>query len=161
MPQLEQINTFAAQIFWLFVCFGIVYFFIARIAAPKLGKVIESRENTISSNINLAETYKNNAVSMNSEFEKKSSASRAEAMNMIAASSKNANTLYDKGIADTEADIKKHINASEKDIMDSKNKAAAELSKNTATYVEEIIVKLTGTKADKQTIEKIVSKINS
>ncbi len=161
MPQLEQINTFAAQIFWLFVCFGIVYFFVSKFAAPKLGGIIELRENTIASDVNAAESFKNDAVSINSEFEKKSAASRAEAMSIISAASKSANSLYDKGISDTEGELKKHIDASEKDINNSKDAAAAELTKNTITYVEEIVTKLSGAKAKKETIEKIVSKINS
>jgi F-type H+-transporting ATPase subunit b len=161
VPQLEQIDTFFAQIFWLFVCFGVVFLFISKFAAPKLGGVIELRENTISSDINSAESFKNSAVQVNSEFEKRSAESKAEAFNLISTAAKNANALYDKGISHAEAELKKQVESSEKDINISKGKAEAELAKNTEAYVNEIVSKLTGGKNEKKSVEKIVSKINS
>ena len=40
MPQIQQLAaTYASQIFWLLITFGLLYFGIARTMLPKVGKV--------------------------------------------------------------------------------------------------------------------------
>lgn len=53
LPQLDT-TTFASQLFWLLISFAILYFVISRIAAPKIGGVIQDRAKRISDDINAA-----------------------------------------------------------------------------------------------------------
>ncbi len=161
MPQLEQINTFTAQIFWLFACLGVIYFFFAFVIVPKLSAVVDGRENRISSDINAAETARDTALRLSAEFEKLLSVSRSESMEMISSATKEANSLYDKVITETEKELNIQTNAAEQEINSLKNKVFSELKANLPTYVEEIVTKITGSKPDKNLAEKLVSKINS
>jgi F-type H+-transporting ATPase subunit b len=159
MPQIDQIDTFLSQIFWLFVAFGIIYFFVSRSVAPNLSKVIENRENAIKSDLNSAESLKDTAVKANSELDKKYFNAKGEAFTVISAASKDATKFYDKGIADAEAELKKHIELAEKEINLAKGNAVIELNKNIPAYVEEIVGKVSGLKADKQAVEKLIKKV--
>ncbi len=158
MPQIDQIDTFASQIFWLFVCFGVIYFFMARMVTPKLGGVIETRNNTIATNISDAERMKDDAVKAAAQHSSSANDTKGQAFAITQQANKEANAIYDKGLAETDNELKKHIEASEKEINMAKDKAMNELSSNVSAYVEEIVTKVAGMKADKASVDKIVKK---
>src|SRR3546814_17625093 len=62
MPQLQQIaETYASQLFWLLLVFGILYFGIARAMLPKVGRVIQSREAKIAGDLAEAQSAQTRA----------------------------------------------------------------------------------------------------
>src|SRR3546814_19685619 len=62
MPQLQQIaETYASQLFWLLLVFGILYFGIARAMLPKVGRVIQSREAQIAGDLAEAQSAQTRA----------------------------------------------------------------------------------------------------
>jgi F-type H+-transporting ATPase subunit b len=69
LPQLD-ITTFASQIFWLVISFAVLYFIIARIAAPKIGGVIEEREARIKGDLDAATDAKKASEAAIAGFEK-------------------------------------------------------------------------------------------
>jgi F-type H+-transporting ATPase subunit b len=144
MPQLEQIYTYTSQIFWILVSFGVIYLFLSRFVVPRLGGVIELRENTISSNVDKARNLKDEAVATENEFELRSATSRSNGFNIISKGSTHANALYDKGISDTDAELKKFIETSEREINSYKEVAARELEKNVPDLVQEIVSRIAG-----------------
>lgn len=50
MPQFDT-TTFASQIFWLVVCFAVVFLFIWRIALPRIAATLENRQRKISDDL--------------------------------------------------------------------------------------------------------------
>lgn len=155
MPQLEQIDSFIGQIFWLFIAFGILYFFLAKYAVPRLSATEAMRDSNISGNINLAEQLKNHAKEMTEQFEKMSNSSKSESFKIISEANKNANSIYDAKMLEAEAEIKKTLEASEKEINLEKDKAFAELKAEVASFVNEVIEKVAGSTKLKPTIAKI------
>ena len=56
MPQIAQIDaTFASQLFWLILTFGLVYFVIGKGMLPKIEATVEARDNRISDDLAAAE----------------------------------------------------------------------------------------------------------
>ncbi|MDX1574543.1 MAG: F0F1 ATP synthase subunit B' [Kiloniellales bacterium] len=53
MPQFN-FATFPSQIFWLIVCFTVLYFLLARTALPKIGAVLEARQRKIDDDLERA-----------------------------------------------------------------------------------------------------------
>ena len=52
MPQIAQIDaTFASQLFWLIVTFGIIYLVIGRGMLPKIGATVDARDKRISDDL--------------------------------------------------------------------------------------------------------------
>lgn len=157
MPQLQQLDTFTAQIFWLFVAFGIVYFYFAKFVVPKLGGLIQSREDTLANSINSAEDFKNAAIKTRSEYETKYQQSKSRALQIIMDASKKASQDYDSGLASAESELKKNIERSEKEIDITKNKALDELKAGISAFVDEVVEKLVGN--NKSVVEKVKIKI--
>lgn len=155
MPQLEQIDSFIGQIFWLFVAFGMLYFFLAKYAVPRLSATETLRDSTISGNINLAETLKNQSKEMAEEFEKKSNFSRSESFKIISEANKYATSIYDSKMLEAELEIKKMLEASEKEINLEKDKAFAELKAEVASFVNEVVEKVAGSTKIKPALAKV------
>jgi F-type H+-transporting ATPase subunit b len=159
VPQLEQIHTFPSQIFWLFVCFAIVYFFLSRLVVPKLSKLISAREETISSSISSAHEAHAGATKLAQDVSKKTSGIKSDAIQILSEASKQASQIYDRGIASCEADVKYQLEKAEGEILTAKKDALQDLNKQVADFVKEVVSKISGLKADKSAIEKLVNDI--
>jgi F-type H+-transporting ATPase subunit b len=56
MPQIAQLAaTYASQIFWLLVCFGLVFFVIGRGMLPGVVSTIDQRNKQIADDLGAAE----------------------------------------------------------------------------------------------------------
>ena len=82
MPQFD-VATFPTQIFWLAVCFIVLYFLMARIALPRVGSVLEERQTRIDDNLSLAEQLNAEAKSEAEAYENSLIDARAKARGVI------------------------------------------------------------------------------
>ena len=57
MPQLD-ISTFLPQIVWLIITFGVLYILMAKLALPRIGSILEQRQNRIEDNLGMAQNLK-------------------------------------------------------------------------------------------------------
>lgn len=83
MPQLEQIDTFASQLFWLVVTFVGLYLFLRVVALPKISTVLEQRQSRISADLEKAALLKEEAEAVLAEYEKAAEEGRAKAQAAI------------------------------------------------------------------------------
>lgn len=58
MPQFD-FATFTPQIFWLLICFGVLYYAVSNIILPRISAILEDRENRINSDLKSAEKLQN------------------------------------------------------------------------------------------------------
>lgn len=68
MPQLDP-SSFPSQLFWLGVCFFVLYLLLSYIALPKISQVLEVREQSLEEKINTASTYREQAENLLAEYE--------------------------------------------------------------------------------------------
>ena len=61
MPQFEDIHTFSSQIFWLIICFAVLYVAASRIYLPRIKNILEKRDKEISGETHIAEEIRHNA----------------------------------------------------------------------------------------------------
>jgi F-type H+-transporting ATPase subunit b len=61
MPQLQQIDTFASQIFWLVLCFVALFVFLTRVALPRVTEVLDARRRKIEGDLEKAAALKADA----------------------------------------------------------------------------------------------------
>jgi F-type H+-transporting ATPase subunit b len=69
MPQLD-VSTFPSQIFWLAVFFVVLYLLMARLALPKIEKIIEERRNRVDGDLDKAGQMKTEAEAVIAAYEK-------------------------------------------------------------------------------------------
>ncbi|MDX2073397.1 MAG: hypothetical protein SFX19_03415 [Alphaproteobacteria bacterium] len=82
MPQLDP-TWFASQLFWLAVCFTLLYVLLARVILPPLGRTIMRRSHTISSDFEAAESAKNLAERAKQDYDHTLLQSREMAQGLI------------------------------------------------------------------------------
>lgn len=157
MPQLEQVDTFVSQIFWLFVSFAIIYYFISKIASPKIGDIMRKRQDIVASDLEQASKYKNETLSITSKFEEKVAKVKLESLQLTNKASSDAEASYKSGLEKADNEIKGEIESSEKEILAAKDQVTKDLSQEVSQYVEDIIQKIANVKVDKKTIDKAIS----
>jgi F-type H+-transporting ATPase subunit b len=79
LPQLDT-TTFASQLFWLLISFAILYFVISRIAAPKIGGVIQDRADRIKGDLEAAAQAKRDSEAAIAGYDKALVEARAKAL---------------------------------------------------------------------------------
>ncbi len=126
MPQLNP-EFFVSQLFWLVVTFSFLFVFLWRVSLPRIGNVLEKRENKISEDLTAAKELQAEAEKIQDAIENQLKKSRSDASEMIKSSSI---SLQDKAQAeltklDKELDTK--IDEAAKAIEKNKNDSASEI----------------------------------
>lgn len=70
MPQLDY-SHYVSQIFWLILCFGLLYTLIARVILPRAEDVIVSRQSDIEHRLDMAEKLHLTAEQLKQEIHNK------------------------------------------------------------------------------------------
>ena len=87
MPQLD-VTSFAPQLIWLALSFGLLYFFMARLVLPRVGGVIAARQARIAGDLDEAERLKQEAQAAEAAHE--AALREARAREVIAENEPNA-----------------------------------------------------------------------
>ena len=75
-------STFASQLFWLVIAFGITYYVISKIAGPRISGLLEDRHDRIASDIAEAERLKRETDEAITTYETALADARAKAQAM-------------------------------------------------------------------------------
>ena len=79
MPQLDQIDTFASQIFWLVVTFIPLYLLLWRVVLPRISATLGNRQQRIENDILRAEELSHEAQEVMEAYEAELAEARAKA----------------------------------------------------------------------------------
>ena len=82
MPQLDP-STFAPQLFWLLVTFVLLYLAMWKIALPKIGSILQDRQERIDDDLEKAEKLKQDAEAVREAYEKTVAEGRNKAQETI------------------------------------------------------------------------------
>ena len=82
MPQFD-FATFPSQIFWLIVCFAVLYFLLARSVLPKIGAALEARQRKIDDDLERATELELKAKEALAAYEAQLDGARDEAQSAI------------------------------------------------------------------------------
>lgn len=95
MPQFET-STFASQIFWLVVCFAIVFIFVWRIALPRIFATLEDRQRKIGDDLARAGELADQTDEVMAAYEARLADARANAHEELHAAATRAAAEADK-----------------------------------------------------------------
>ena len=82
MPQLDP-RWFASQLFWLVICFTVLYLLLSKLVLPSLLGVITLRKNAIDEDLLAAQKFKENAELARQTYEQTLANSRINAQNLL------------------------------------------------------------------------------
>jgi F-type H+-transporting ATPase subunit b len=155
LPQLD-IQTYPSQIFWLIVAFIVLYFLVSKIAVPRISEVLSERDERIADDLDKAESFKQEAEQVRSEYEK----ALGEARDKAHAATREAQEAAAKSGAALEAESHAKINAMLKDAESRIATARAEAVSNVRTVARDVagdaVSKLIGVQVAEAEVERVI-----
>ena len=153
MPQIEQINTFASQIFWLLVAFGVLYWLMAKVALPRLEKVIEDRRRRLDDDLEKAAAMKSEAEAVIAAYEKALADARAQAVATVKETNDKLSAEAAQRLAQANAAIAERTTAAEKRIAEARAEAMASVREIAVEAAQAMAERLTGAGVDRGRIQ--------
>lgn len=82
LPQLDH-TTYSSQVVWLVITFAVLYVLMAKVALPRIGEVLEERQNKIDDTLAKAEELKAQADAAREAYETSLANARTKAHDAI------------------------------------------------------------------------------
>lgn len=153
-------SYFASHIFWLIICFGIFYIFIARVAVPRIGSVIENRRDRIASDLDQAARMKQEADDAIAAYEKELSEARARGLAIAQDAHNEAKEKAENERRILEASLEEKLTAAEKRIADIKDHAMKDVGTIAADTAKQIVKDFIGSEISAAQLSKTVKSVS-
>ncbi|MGK7864283.1 F0F1 ATP synthase subunit B family protein [Falsiroseomonas sp. E2-1-a4] len=145
MPQLDFGNPLMiAQIVWLLIIFGVLYYVLATYALPRVEAVLEDRRRRIEGDLEAAQAAKAEADAAITAHREATSKARAEAQAAIAAAMQSAQLEATQRSEALAARLADQINAAEARITAARDTAMGALRQVSTETTEALLHRLTG-----------------
>lgn len=145
MPQISQLAaTYASQIFWLLLTFGIVFVVIGLGMVPKIQGAVDQRDQTIAGDLAQAEAARAAADQAEEEWRSRENAIRAEAQKVIADARAEAAKASERTLGEANARIAARLTEEEARIAAASQAALAEIEAVAAEAAQSIVSRLSG-----------------
>lgn len=150
-------STFASQLFWLAITFGFFYWFISKTISPRIGEILETRQDRIAQDLAKAQDLSDETNAAIAAYEQELATAKGNANEI-------AQKARDKAKAEAEAertkvddDLNAKLVEAEKRIADIRTKAMGEVNTIAEDTTAEIIGRLIGGKVTKADLAKAIS----
>lgn len=149
-------TTFASQLLWLILSFGLLYLLMSRIALPRIGRILEERHDRIADDLEEAAKHKADSEAAQAAYEKALNEARAKA-NSIAGETRNRlNAEQDANRKSLEAELATKLAAAEERIASTKTEALTHVKGIAVDATGAIVSTLIGTSPAQHEVEQAV-----
>lgn len=147
MPQFD-IASFPSQLFWLAVTFVVLYLVMSMLVLPKIGRVLQDRQEKISEDLDRAAQLKREAEEITASYEASLAEARNKAQAMYRETSDAMSAAAAKRQQEAGAAITARIAEAEQRIAAARNEAMGQLKTVAAEVASAAIAKVAGVSAD-------------
>jgi F-type H+-transporting ATPase subunit b len=145
MPQISQLAaTYASQIFWLLLTFGIVFVVIGLGMVPKIQGTVDQRDKTVTDDLAAAEAARAAADQAEDQWRTRENAIRAEAQKVLAEARATAAKATEGTLAQANDRIAARLTMEEGRIADASKAAMREIEAVAAEAAQSIVSRLSG-----------------
>lgn len=137
-------ETFPSQIFWLVVCFAVMFVVLWRIAGPRINGVITSRRSAINADIAAADKARGNAEAASAAYQTALAGARARAQSLAEDNRQKLNAEIAKAKAAAEADAARAMADADARIAATRIEAQGHMIKAAEDAAIAIVARLTG-----------------
>jgi F-type H+-transporting ATPase subunit b len=157
MPQLDFGNHWTiAQVVWMFVIFGVLYYVMARYALPQVAETLAARRGRIDGDLEAAHAAKLSADAALADHQAATAKTRAEAQAAIAAASQQAQADAAAKAEVLNAKLNEQIGAAEGRIAAGRDAAMGSLRAVATDTAEALVSRLLGAGIDRAAIDRAV-----
>ena len=143
LPQLD-ITTFPTQIVWLFITFTVLYILMSKVALPRVGQVLEERQNKIDDALGKAEELNAKANAAAEAYEASLTDARTKAVQAIMTVREEANAESAAKHADLSAKLVEQVKKAEAAVGQAKDAAMVNITDMSVEVASAAVEKLTG-----------------
>ncbi len=147
MPQLDP-EVFSPQIVWLAITFVVLYVLMTRIALPRVGEMLEARQDKITHDLDAAATYKAEAEQVLADYEATMAKARSEAQSMLARAADERAREAARRQAELDARLDEELREAEARIAKAKEDAMAGLERVAGEIARDVAQRLAGLEVD-------------
>lgn len=145
MPQLDFGNPWTiAQVVWMLVIFGALYYVMAHYALPQVGSVLEARRARIEGDLESAQAAKRQADAALAEHQSATAKARAEAQAAIASATQKAQAEASARAEALNAKLAAQIEAAETQIATARDAAMGALRQVATDTADALVTRLIG-----------------
>jgi F-type H+-transporting ATPase subunit b len=145
MPQISQLAaTWASQLFWLVVTFGIVFVVVGRGMLPKVQKTIDARDRSVASDLAAASAARDAADKAEEAWRLRDQSNREAAQALVAEARQRATAASAETLKAAHAEQAARIAAGEADIKAATARALAEIEAVAAEAAQDIVMRVSG-----------------
>lgn len=145
LPQLDS-STFPSQIFWLIVAFGALLYLLSKRALPRVGEILEARQERIAADLDRAATLRAEAEAAQQRHEQVVAEARARASEQIRAVQERMAAEAAKRQAETDAELDRKLAESSARITAAKEAALAQIQTVAVEVAQTAVERLAGLK---------------
>lgn len=141
MPQFDA-ASFASQIFWLGLLFGLLWLILARTGLPRVERIFEDREQRIDNDLQMAEKFSADADKVQETYEQALAQARAHSQSAMAeAHAKMTQKLADADARLDEA-LAKRLDEAQARITQAQTQAMGEMGAVAADAAADLVARL-------------------
>lgn len=142
-PPFES-HTFAGQLFWLAISFGLLYLLMSKVALPRIGSILAEREGTIESALSAAAKAQAGAEEEAKALEAALGKAKANAQTIAQDARAKSNAEIDAKRKAVETELAGKMSAAEASINEMKTKAMANVEDIAKEAASALVEQLTG-----------------
>ena len=147
MPQIAQIaSTYAGQIFWLLIVFGLIYFGIGRAMLPKIEATVDMRQRKVADDLAAAEAARVAADATEQAWRTKMAAAKAESQAATAHAKTKAALAGEARVKAADVVAAGKIAEAETSIRTATDAALSHIEGAAAEAAQDMVAKLSGAK---------------
>lgn len=150
-------STYASQVLWLAITFGLFYILMQKVIVPRVGSIIEGRRDRISADLDEAARLKAEADAAVETYEKELASARSKAHNIAETAREAAKTKAAADRSAIETELAAKLAAAEARIGEIKAKAFGEVSQIAEETASAIVDQLIGGKSGADEIKAAVA----
>ncbi|HEX8666006.1 MAG TPA: F0F1 ATP synthase subunit B [Beijerinckiaceae bacterium] len=151
-------ETFASQLLWFAIAFGLLYWLMAKVALPRVGEILEARTDRIAGDLADAERLRAEAEAAGEAYEKSLAEARAKSK-AIAQETRDALLAEsDARRKAIEADLAQKIADAEATISERTGAAMASVRSIAADAATAIVARLTGQAPERAEVERALDR---
>jgi len=160
LPQLDP-TWFASQVFWLAICFAILYFIFARKTLPDISNVIENRKNHIESDLEMAEKLTSEADQVQDAYNQGLNIAQNNASDAVKKVEAQAKQRAEETIETFRQKSEQTILTAEQNIQASQMKAMDDMNDIVLKTATEAVEKIIGIKPDANKVQAVLKSMDS
>jgi F-type H+-transporting ATPase subunit b len=156
LPQMD-VSTYPSQLFWLFVCFTVLYVLLSRVSLPRVGETLERRSSQKNGDLKQAADRNDEAERVKTEYERSLTRARSTAAANVSAAERDiSNNIADEQSKFADS-ARKRLASAEQGIAKAKADALNSLADISAEIAAEMVQKVAGVQVNKADAKKAVT----